>query len=301
MNYYLAAMALRAVSLSETTRALYRWLGNRKRHRKLSEARARWVIERLREVPFEREPALLELGTGWIHAYSLYPALIFDAEIHCFDVSDNRSFAAFRNMLPELRAGLERLEISASERTKALARIKAVEGASDFESAYRSLDMRYAIAPEGRLPYGPDSFDVIYSVDVLEHVDAALFERAAEDWLRVLRPGGRMVAQVGLDDHLAHYDPRRSKKHYLRHSDATFRRLLENRVQYINRIPAGEMIAKLERAGFLTVAAERQMLDETLEVHSDYATQPGEDLVTWRLNLVLEKPAGAAAAGSRAA
>lgn len=293
MNYYLAATALRAFSLNGATKALYRWLGNRKTERKLSMERAGWVLDRIAEADLPARPAFLELGTGWMHAYSMFPALIHDAEVCCFDVWDNRAFAAFRAALPQVRQGLAELELTPEQRERAERRLAALETAQSFDDVYAALGMQYAIDPEGVLPYADATFDMIYSVDVLEHVVARGFERAAADWFRVLKPGGRMVAQVGLDDHLAHYDPSRSKKHYLRHSRATFDRWLENDVQYINRIPASEMMAILEAAGFRTLAAERWTVDDpdSLPVHPDYASQPPEDIATWRLLLTVEKPA----------
>lgn len=293
MNYYLAATALRAFSLNGATKALYRWLGNRKTERKLSMERAGWVLDRIAEAELPERPVLLELGTGWMHAYSVFPALIHEAEIHCFDVWDNRAFPAFRAALPQVRRGLADLHLTPEQRARADGRLARLESAGSFDDVYEALGMRYAIDHDGVLPYPDGGFDMIYSVDVLEHVVADSFRRAAGDWFRVLKPGGRMVAQVGLDDHLAHYDPSRSKKHYLRHSAAMFSRWLENDVQYINRIPASEMIAILEDAGFRTLDAERWNVAEpvNLPVHPDYAGQPPEDIAAWRLLLTLEKPA----------
>ncbi|PJK31026.1 class I SAM-dependent methyltransferase [Minwuia thermotolerans] len=293
MNYYLAATALRAFSLNGATKALYRWLGNRKTERKLSMERAGWVLDRIAEADLPERPVFLELGTGWMHAYSVFPALIHEAEVHCFDVWDNRAFAAFRAALPQVRQGLAGLHLTPAQRERAEARLGGLEGAESFDDVYALLDMHYVIDHDGVLPYPDGRFDMIYSVDVLEHVAADGFRRAAEDWYRVLKPGGRMAAQVGLDDHLAHYDPSRSKKHYLRHSKAAFSRWLENDVQYINRIPAGEMIAILEGVGFRTLAAERWSVEDPagLPVHRDYAGQPPEDIAAWRLLLTMEKPA----------
>ncbi|WP_417515999.1 methyltransferase domain-containing protein [Minwuia sp.] len=293
MNYYLAATALRAFSATGPTKALYRWLGNRKTDRKLSMERAGWVLDRIAEADLGPAPAFLELGTGWMHAYSMLPALIHDGETACFDVWDNRAFGALKAKLPVLRQALDGLDLSPDRRARAEQRLAAMQRAESFDEVYAVLNMRYDIDHDGRLPYADNHFDVIFSVDVLEHVVASGFDRNAADWFRVLKPGGRMVAQVGLDDHLAHYDPSRSKKHYLRHSKATFDRLLENDVQYINRIPASDMIARLEKTGFRTLKAERWTVDDpdSLPVHADYADQPREDIVTWRLLLTVEKPA----------
>lgn len=293
MNYYLAATALRVFSMNGPTKALYRWLGNRKTDRKLSMERAGWVLERIGEANLSPEPSFLELGTGWMHAYSMLPALIHGGETACFDVWDNRAFGALKAKLPVLRQAIADLDVTPEQRTTANAKLERMEAAEDFDAIYQILNMRYDIDYHGKLLYADNSFDVIFSVDVLEHVTAGGFDSNAADWFRVLKPGGRMVAQVGLDDHLAHYDPSRSKKHYLTHSHAMFDRLLENDVQYINRIPATDMIGRLERLGFATVEAERWTVDnpESLNVHPDYAGQPRDDQITWRLMLTVEKPA----------
>lgn len=293
MNYYLAAAALRAFSLNGPTKALYRWLGNRRVDRKLSMERAGWVLDRLREAELGDSPDLLELGTGWMHAYSMLPALVYEGHTACFDVWDNRAFGALQLKIPVLKQAVLDLDLTQEQRARAGRKLAKMEQANDFEQVYAALNMRYDIDHHGRLPYDDGSFDMIFSVDVLEHVTADGFNSNAADWFRVLRPGGRMVAQVGLDDHLAHYDSSRSKKHYLTHSRSTFDRLLENDVQYINRIPASEMIGRLEKIGFRTLEAERWTVGDpdSLQVHPDYAGQPREDQITWRLLLTVEKPA----------
>lgn len=292
MNYYLAATALRAFSLNGPTKALYRWLGNRKVDRKLSMERAGWVLDRLREADLGDSPDLLELGTGWMHAYSMLPALVYEGHTACFDVWDNRAFGALQLKIPVLKQAVLDLDLTQEQRARAGRKLAKMEQAKDFDQVYAALNMRYDIDHNGKLPYADESFDMIFSVDVLEHVTTNGFDSNAADWFRVLRPGGRMVAQVGLDDHLAHYDSSRSKKHYLTHSRSTFDRLLENDVQYINRIPASEMIERLERIGFRTLEAERWTVDnpDSLQVHPDYAGQPREDQITWRLLLTMEKP-----------
>ncbi|MEC9345841.1 MAG: methyltransferase domain-containing protein [Pseudomonadota bacterium] len=292
MNYYLAAAALRAFSATAPTRALYRWLGNRKTVRKLSEDKAGWVLDRIAETQLSASPRFLELGTGWMHAYSLWPALLHDAEVCCFDVWDNRSFGALKNAVPQLVDGVQRMARTPEQAERARAKIALLEKATSFDEAYRTLNLHYAIDGAGRLPWPDAHFDVIYSVDVLEHVSGAAFDSACADWFRALRPGGRFVAQVGLDDHLAHYDPSRSKKHYLRHSDRLFRNFLENDVQYINRLPASRILASLEAAGFRLRDTEYFSVEAaTLRVHPDYAAQSEQDARAWRLHLVAERPA----------
>ena len=62
-------------------------------------------------------------------------------------------------------------------------------------------------------------------------------------------------------------------------------------MQYINRLPAEQIIAKLETAGFRILDAERFRIDSRPPVHPDYAGQSDDDIVTWRLHLTAERPA----------
>ncbi len=50
------------------------------------------------------------------------------------------------------------------------------------------LEIEYAVATGEELPFGDESFDVVYCCDVLEHVES--LERTIAESARVLRPGG---------------------------------------------------------------------------------------------------------------
>ncbi|MGF1552644.1 MAG: bifunctional 2-polyprenyl-6-hydroxyphenol methylase/3-demethylubiquinol 3-O-methyltransferase UbiG [Paracoccaceae bacterium] len=50
------------------------------------------------------------------------------------------------------------------------------------------LDIRYDVGPGEAMPYADDSFDLVLSVDVLEHVSS--LDATLDEVRRVLRPGG---------------------------------------------------------------------------------------------------------------
>lgn len=79
-------------------------------------------------------------------------------------------------------------------------------------------------------------------------------------WYELLKPGGAFMAQVGLDDHIAHGDPSKSLKEYLRHSKRFFEKWLHSDLQYINRIPANTILKALDAAGFTIERAERETI-----------------------------------------
>ena len=71
--------------------------------------------------------------------------------------------------------------------------IRAMRTEADFE--FRQLP------PTGSLPFADDSFDVVLSCDVLEHV--ASIEHSLDEIRRVLRPGGAFIGFVPLEGGLA--------------------------------------------------------------------------------------------------
>ena len=65
-------------------------------------------------------------------------------------------------------------------------------------------------------------------MDVLEHVNRQHMHEACKSWFRVLRPGGLFFTQVGLDDHLSHYDHGKGEKYYLGFSQTVNERLFNS-------------------------------------------------------------------------
>lgn len=87
-NYWLVSGALRLASLGPLPR-LYR-LATRLRSRARPPADFAQVLWCLEELP-EHPCRVLDLGTGWVHAYGLSAALVREADqVDLFDVQDLR-------------------------------------------------------------------------------------------------------------------------------------------------------------------------------------------------------------------
>ncbi|GAB5349618.1 hypothetical protein TMRO357_01803 [Alteriqipengyuania sp. 357] len=234
----------------------------------------------------ERVPSgpltVLDLGTGWISAYSIAVALSRpECEIHSFDVQDIRyGIGHFKEAVRQSQelyfpegdlpgAGREKLE--------------KVYRASSLDEAYKELGLHYQVAESG-LPDYPDSFfDIVFSIDVLEHIPARQFEGAAKKWASILKPGGQFLAQVGLVDHTSYWCYKKDDKRYIKHSELVWKLLLENKVQYINRLTATEIMDLLEGAGIETLEHDRLCASQDMEVHPDYADQARNDATCLRL------------------
>ena len=168
----------------------------------------------------------------------------------------------------------------------------AIAGASDFGEAYRILGMTYQCRASGIPDYPVDCFDAIFSIDVLEHVDAEIFPAAAAVWFRILKPGGNFLAQVGIDDHLAMYQGKVGSKRYLRYSHRTWEWLLGNEVQYINRLTASEIVEILTNTGLIIDEVQTDASGDTEpdQVHRDYRSQSDNDIRAVRLLVKAHKP-----------
>lgn len=280
MRYFATAVALRAASMSSLTRRIYRGLTRLKSGPRPIYHDPRWLLERFPS----GSSRLLDLGTGWVHAYSMYPALLRNDEIHCFDVADNRKFASFKQTIPNVVKQIAEWQLDPAVFDRAQQRASAAAKATTFEEAYRHLGMSYQCSPTGIPNYPENYFDVVFSIDVLEHVDATVFREAARAWYKILKPGGRYLAQVGIDDHLNHYDGMRDLKRYLRYSHRTWDRLLQNDVQYINRLTASQIIDIMKDADFEIEDVSTELCDISRpEVHSDYHWQSTDDMRAVRL------------------
>lgn len=291
MKYFAATAALHAFSLNRATKSLYRKLGEGKL-KKVLHTRAQWILDAALATQPTDQSRFLELGSGWIHAYSLYPALFTDATIHGFDVQDSRSLASLLRAVPAVRAQLPSVTgVSEAMRGEAAARLDRLEACRTLEDVYGVLRIKPAINPQGQLPFEDEQFDLIYAMDVFEHVPAATFQQASDAWFRVAKRGATLVTQVGLDDHNAHYDKRKSMKEYLRFSKSFAEKILDSDLLYINRLTASEILAALTKSGFVIDQADREMTPLAIPVHADYRGQSEEDLATYRLTIKAHKPA----------
>jgi|SRR6516225_3567227 len=288
MNYYVAAAALRALSAHSALRRTYRWVGNRRRSFRVAIPKTRWIWEQVTTEGVDTKGhTLLELGTGWIHGGSLYSALLVDAAIIAFDVWDCRSLYCTKNEIARVAEAIQGAEgHSASDKKRASERAAAALRAKTFPELYDVLNIKYLVDESGLPPIPEASVDLIYSQDVLEHVNRSDFIFAIEAWKRVLKPSGRFLALVGLDDHLAHYDSSKSMKEYLYHSELLWKHLLNNRLQYINRLTATEIVDLFQRNGFdiEDVGVERCSV-ELARVRPCYKWQAQEDLEATCLKL----------------
>jgi predicted SAM-dependent methyltransferase len=287
MNYYVTALALRLASANALTKSAYWTLSKMKRGpRSVWHDRGTWLLENLPDSPSR----ILELGTGWVHAYSLYQILVRDDEVHCFDVMDRRNFNSFVATIPAVCKQIQQMQLAPDILERVRQRAAIIAQCKDFDEVYERLNIKCQISEDGIPNYPENYFDAITSIDVLEHVETRLFRTAAEGWYKIMKPGGRFLAQVGIADHISVYDGNRQPKRYLKHSHRTWDLLLNNDVQYCNRMTATEMIGILKDVGFEMDQVDIELCNISREeVHADYQWQSDEDMRAVRADIRAHK------------
>jgi SAM-dependent methyltransferase len=306
IRYQSIALLLKLMGATAATRHVYRQLGNRLGERRRQTAgshfreylrRGTWFIEQFRAqgLPLATPMRALELGTGWLHFYAVFLRLFYQVEVTLFDVWDCRQFEALRNMVSNVPANLpEWMPLSDAEAAQVRAWAEVITAQTCFDDVYRLLGFDYVVDAQGELgAFRDGQFDLVFSFDVLEHVNAAALPHSIASYCRVLRPGGVSIHQIGLDDHLALYDRRASHRQYLAYPDWEWKLRFENRLQYFNRVPYSRFRELFEACGMEEVHASatyEHAAVEDLRIASSFRAWSVEDLEATRAYLVYRKP-----------
>lgn len=295
VKYSLAALALKLFSLNNLSKKAYRKIGNTFGAKKRKQSDIDSYIERgnLLLNLYEKYGAinenntLLEIGTGWMHWYSLYTRLFYNVNITMTDVWDNRQFEALKASFLKLKE----LSDNPSSREYSPA-IDLILNAGCFKKLYEPLNLSYIIDNEGSLDqFQSNTFDVAFSFHVLEHVPKEKTNDLVKNIYRLLKPGGFSIHQIGIDDHLSHYDKKESLMNYLRYSDKTWKIFFQNEVQYFNRLLMSDWMNIFSRQGFILMEKiEEHANIDSLKIHPQYQRYGKADLSCAILTIVHQKP-----------
>lgn len=303
LKYTVTSIALKTFSSNFLTRRMYRYLGNtygvRKRvHDDIPE----YYIDRIKrmldlcrngQIIIRNGDNILEVGTGWLHWEAMTIKLFYDVEATLFDVWDNRQFDALKHYFLMLGKSVDhKLELSTVERQRAHEIINLILSASTIDTLYQKLGFKYIVDNTGTLKqFADQSYAVIISAGVLEHVKKEILTDCINDYYRVLKPGGYSIHSINIGDHLSHYDPTASKKEYLQFSDIMWKYLFQNDVQYFNRVQCSEWLKIFSQAG-LELIDEQSHCEEMpgLKVHKQFKHLEKADINCISLKIVHQKP-----------
>jgi hypothetical protein len=236
---------------------------------------------------------MLEVGTGWIHFYGLFPLLFAKFQAVLLDIWDCRQFGPFQTFFAQLYARLETdYDLTEDELIKAKAVLVRVLQATSFTEVYKTLGAEYIVDPSGinTLVDGNNTFDLIISFHVLEHVRLDDVQHHLASYTRLLKSGGFQIHQIGISDHLAHYDKSAHVKAYLQYSDRVWRRWFENDLQYFNRIQLSEWLRRFQQTGMRLMHFEQEECDVSgLQINPTFAHLEERDLKCTIPTFVLQK------------
>ena len=302
IRYQAAAIALKLFSANASTRALYRRFGNAVGGRRTTDlggsyaVRAAWLIGNLRGLGLLDGGATsaLELGTGWMHFYGIVLALAGLRRIDLYDQWDNRQFARLQRSFAEFETNFDALGLTQTERRTASDKLDVIRRAHSFQEFYSALGMRYVVDRHGDLDaFADDTYDIVCSLDVLEHVHIDYLETFVRALWRVTRPGGVSLHQIGLDDHLTHYDRRALTKQHAHYGDRIWNLRFANRVQYFSRVSYDHLRDLFRQAGFEEIACTTEQDAAAVDrrkLAPRFRAQTEESLLAVRAFFVHRKP-----------
>lgn len=166
----------------------------------------------------------------------------------------------------------------------------------------RLCDITY-LAPcdAAELDMPNDSFDMLVSTSVLEHISPDALPPLLRNGFRLLRPGGIAVHLIDHKDHadpLARFDADAPRFEFLHLEEPDWRKDSEESHVYVNRLRSSEYMPYFESAGFDTlevdVSVDEAVVDAinagTLDLASRFRSMTAEDVATPETLLVVRKP-----------
>jgi SAM-dependent methyltransferase len=269
IKYFVVAAALKLFSTCTLSKNVYRILGNTIGKRKrLAEDIPEYYIQRVNRmlkthiemgIDYENK-RIMEIGTGWCHWEGIIHKIFFDVNGVLFDVWDNRQLDVMKSYMLQLLNRAEALNVCTDIKLRACNVLNEILLLNSFEEIYEATGFRYVVEPNGRLSqFESQSFDMIVSAGVLEHIHRSVLERVASEFYRLLKPGGYSIHSINMTDHLHLYDKSVSAKKYLQYSDRIWKLFFENEVQYFNRVQRPEWKKIFSEAGFQLLYEEKEM------------------------------------------
>lgn len=115
----------------------------------------------------------------------------------------------------------------------------------------KDLGLDYRIYDGKALPFENDSFDIIISFTVYEHIRYPKI--TVDETFRLLKKGGEVVHLVDLGDHFSYGVNEDLLFNCLKYSKTVWNAMTWNRSSFVNRLRQSEWVKLHEDAGFTTI------------------------------------------------
>jgi SAM-dependent methyltransferase len=168
--------------------------------------------------------------------------------------------------------------------------------ADGLEELLRRARIEYIAPGEASRTGLPDGgVDMVFSNNVLEHVEPADLPLLMKEARRILKPGGICVHCVACNDHYAHFDRGISFVNYLQYPASRWR-FWNNGLNYQNRVRACEFVKSAANAGLTIVSQQgseypgvRAALSK-LDVAPEFQKYSLDELATTSITFLAQVP-----------
>jgi hypothetical protein len=238
---------------------------------------------------------VLEVGTGWDPIYAVYLSLL-GARVTTVDVARRLKTDAYvKRALANL---LEKVSKQVNlDKEKSPILDSFVQGEIDCEALLQALNITY-VAPvrdSYLLELPASSFDMVFSMAVLEHAKPKDIEVILLGQKYILRPGGLAYHDIGLADHFSYIDSSITIANFLKYDGWLWKYLGENRLAYHNRLRYSDFMRLFEvhdakiiwSESFVDEKAKALISQGKLRVIRRFAGHELDDLATCRLTVLL--------------
>jgi hypothetical protein len=240
----------------------------------------------------------LEIGTGHLPAAPVAFHLAGAAEVVTVDLHRRLNPELTASMLRRLTASAERLAelydglVPAEELRERLGVIAGMAGRPIHEILDR-IGVHYeAPGDASRMPDEDGSFDLSFSMTVMEHVTPRALRDILTETRRLLGPDGFAAHLIDPSDHFAHQDPRITRINFLRFSSRQWRRVGGNEFSYCNRLRGSQLERMFTDAGLHIERCDRTVdepsraaLEHGFPVHPDFRDFSPADLCTTEIEV----------------
>lgn len=235
----------------------------------------------------------LELGTGWYPVVPIAMYLSGARNVVSIDLNQLMQVEGLRETVQKyqdwLKAGkLERFSPFFTEKRKGqLLQLKSET--MGFNELCLALELDYRVGDARKLEDPDETYDLIHSNNVFEHVYPEALEQILLEFKRVLKKPGMMSHFIDMSDHFAHLDSGITIYNFLRYSRAQWSRI-DNSVQPQNRWRLKDYEELYARLDLKISAKEVRKGDllalQSIQVHADYQGYQAEELAVSHAHLV---------------
>jgi hypothetical protein len=238
---------------------------------------------------------VLEVGTGWDPICAVYLSLL-GARVTTFDVVRRLKPGSYVKLA--LAHLLEKVsdQVDLDKERRALLE-SFLQGKIDWEMLLQTLNITY-VAPvrdSYLLEFPASSFNMLFSMAVLEHAKPKDIEVILLGQKHILRPGGLAYHDIGLGDHFTGIDSSITFANFLKYDGWLWKYLGENRLAYHNRLRYSDFMRLFQvhdakviwSESFVDEKAKALISQGKLRVIGRFAGYEPHDLAIWRLRVLM--------------